>query len=403
MVMKWPSIFRSKREYRASSSSSCVSGGWYPSSLSKEAAMKLSAVYACVIAISEDIAKMPLEPYIMDDKWRKVKAYDDPTYELLCLEPNPDSTRFTLIQALVASMLLNGEGFAKVSRDSSGKATSITFVPYSDVTVYVDAITERIDFYLLNRTGEVVEVEDMIHLLNFTYDGVRGLSTLSFAARTLGIANASEEHAKRFFTNGGSARGILKYSALKLKQSQRDEIRKEWEENYRNGNAVAILDGGAEYQSLSISPKDAQLLENRQFNLPEICRFFRISPVKIGDLSKSSYSTVEATNIDYITSTLNTYMVKIEQEFRRKIYPRARRSRMSVEFDPSALLRADTSAQTDLVARMIPVGVFTINEARAKLNLSPIEGGDELLTMVNMQPLKTALESAGANPNQQSK
>ena len=96
-------------------------------------------------------------------------------------------------------------------------------------------------------------------------------------------------------------------------------------------------------------------------------------------------------------------MVKIEQEFRRKIYPRARRSRMSVEFDPSALLRADTSAQTDLVARMIPVGVFTINEARAKLNLSPIEGGDELLTMVNMQPLKTALESAGANPNQQSK
>ena len=60
-------------------------------------------------------------------------------------------------------------------------------------------------------------------------------------------------------------------------------------------NGVAVLEGNMDFQPITVNPSDAQLLETRQFNVIDICRFFGVSPVKAFDLSNSSYSTVEAT------------------------------------------------------------------------------------------------------------
>lgn len=368
-------------------------------SVSSTQAMKLSAVYACVDVISNDVAKLPLEPYRVDEAGRKIKALDDPTYELLCFEPSPHHTRYTLMQALVASMLLRGEGFARIYRQADGTAREIRFVNAQSVAVLFDRNTDEIDSYYLSGTDEFVTPEDMIHLLNFSYDGKRGVSTLQHAGRTLGIATASEEHAGSFFNSGGAIRGIIKVDNIKVKEEEKARIRQEWANNFvNNSSQVAILGGSATFTPISISPKDAQLLESRQFNLPEICRFFRVSPIKIGDLSNTSYSSIEATNLAHLTDTISSYLEKIEQEFRRKIYPKAVRGRMRIEFDTSLFIRGDIASTTDMLARMIPSGVMTINEARARLNMPPVEDGDEPLMMVNITTLKKAQTESQNTP-----
>ena len=88
-----------------------------------------------------------------------------------------------------------------------------------------------------------------------------------------------------------------------------------------------------------INPKDAQLLESRQFNVVDLCRFFSVSPVKAFDLSKSSYSTVEATQLQYLTDTALAVITKIEQEINRKVFLLSERGRIIAEFDTSAILR----------------------------------------------------------------
>ena len=74
-----------------------------------------------------------------------------------------------------------------------------------------------------------------------------------------------------------------------------------------------------DFQPITVNPADAQLLETRQFNVIDICRFFGVSPVKAFDLSKSSYSTVEATQLAFLTDTLSPLLEKIELEFERKL------------------------------------------------------------------------------------
>lgn len=357
--------------------------------------LKISTVFACIDAISSDIAKMPLEPYFVDDKGIKRKALSDTTYNLLNFEPNEYMTRFTFMQSLVISMLTKGNGFAYIERDNTGTAKALYYVPADDVTVYKNPQTRIIEYYRINPTAYVVEPNDMIHLLNFSIDGVEGVSTLSYAGNTLGLTRNSEKQALKSFSDNVTE--VLSTDNPHLTKEQREQIREEWYKNMsEGGSGLAILGGGLSYNKISINAKDAQLLESRAFNVPEICRFFRVSPVKVGDLSKSSYSTVEATNIAYLSDTLSPYLEKIELEFRRKIYPTEKKKRMKIEFDPSALLRADSSAMAQLYSSLFPLGAITTNELRDKLNLPPIEGGDTPFVMVNTIPLKDAIKGGGA-------
>lgn len=353
--------------------------------------MKISTVFACVDAISSDIAKMPLEPYYIDAQGVKRKALNDSTYNLLNFEPNEYMTRFTFMQALVISMLTKGNAFAYIERDNTGTAKALYYVPSDDVTIYRNTKTRMIEYYRVNSSGFVVEPNDMIHLLNFSIDGVVGVSTLSYAGNTLGLVRNSERQALKSFSDNVSE--VLSTDNPHLTKEQRDQIRKEWYDNMsEGGSGLAILSGGLNYNKISINAKDAQLLESRAFNVPEICRFFRVSPVKVGDLSKSSYSTVEATNIAYLSDTLSPYLEKIELEFRRKLYPREKKKRVKIEFDPSALLRADSTATAQLYSSLFPLGAITPNELRDKLSLPPIEGGGTAFVMVNTMPLDIAIK-----------
>lgn len=80
-------------------------------------AMLLSAVYRCVEVISDSVAQLPLEPYLMDSEGYKVKYTTHPSYKLLNKEPNPRMTRFTFIKTLIVSTLLKGNGYAYIERD----------------------------------------------------------------------------------------------------------------------------------------------------------------------------------------------------------------------------------------------------------------------------------------------
>ena len=128
----------------------------------------------------------------------------------------------------------------------------------------------------------------------------------------------------------------------------------------------------------------------------EICRFFGVSPVKCFDLSKSSYSTVEATQIDFLNDTLRPIMETIEQEINAKLFLGDMRGRFEVKFDTASLLRADKNAQANYYRTLIFAGVLTPNEVRAEIDRDPIEGGDKAYVQNNMVGLDSVDNESGA-------
>jgi HK97 family phage portal protein len=236
----------------------------------------------------------------------------------------------------------------------------------------------------------------MLHILNFSYDGITGISTLSHAKQTLGLATDSENHAQGFFKGGANLAGILKVQST-LTAKQKTDLKSSWQTTFNatNGmpNGVAVLEGNMDFQPITVNPADAQLLETRQFNVIDICRFFGVSPVKAFDLTNSSYSTVEATQLAFLTDTLAPLLEKLELEFERKLYKPSERAHIEVKFDTSALLRADKTSLAEYYNKLFQIGVVTINEVRKALDLPAIDNGDKSFVQVNVMTLDNAVNN----------
>lgn len=354
-------------------------------------AMLLSTVYRCVDVISDSVAQLPLEPYFIDSSGYKEKHVTHPTYYLLNREPNKVMSRFTFIKTLIISVLLKGNGYAYIERDNKGNAIALHYLDPDFVTI-IDKPTLK---YSVTGIGNV-EPCNIIHILNFSYDGMRGISTLQHARQTLGLAADSEGHASGFFKGGANLAGILKVQS-NLTAKQKTDLKTSWQTafNAQTGtpNGVAVLEGNMDFQPITVNPVDAQLLETREFNVIDICRFFGVSPVKAFDLSKSSYSTVEATQLAFLTDTLAPLLEKIELEFVRKLYKPSERQNIEVKFDTSALLRADKTSLAEYYNKLFQIGAVTVNEIRKALDLPAINNGDKSFVQVNIMPLDNAVNN----------
>lgn len=365
-------------------------------------AMLLSAVYRCTEVISDSVAQLPLEPYRIDSDGCKIKFTSHPTYNLLNREPNKNMSKFTFLKTMVVSMLLTGNAYALIERDERGNAKALYYIPTELVTILKPQnITDTIS-YSITGMKSVVEDCNMIHILNFTSDGYEGVSTLTYARKTLGLAMDAEANAEGFFKGGANVAGILKSNAP-LTTKQKESLKSSWNSAFNGNtgtpNGVAVLDADLDFQAVTVNPSDAQLLETRQFNVIDICRFFGVSPVKAFDLTKSSYNTIEQMQLAFLTDTLQPLLEKFEGEFQRKLYKPSEKDNITVRFSTAPLLRADKQSQANYYNTLFQMGVMTINEIRQELDLPHLENGNTSFVQVNVQTLKTATSDKPDNTN----
>ncbi|WP_024993407.1 phage portal protein [Phocaeicola paurosaccharolyticus] len=386
------SLFKRNKEQRSSFTDSLLFNG--VGSYKQSKSMLLSTVYRCVDVISDSVAQLPIEPYFIDKEGFKVKFENHPSYYILNKEPNQYMSRFSFMKALVVSMLLKGAGYAYIDRDEKGDVKGLYFIDPNSVTItYTDNTLMDLK-YSISGFGNV-EPCNMIHLLNFTYDGINGVSTIQHANQTLSLSSDSEAQAQGFFKGGCNLAGILKVSST-LTEKQRTALKSSWQTafNANSGtpNGLAVLEGNMDFQPITVNPSDAQLLETRQFNVIDICRFFGVSPVKAFDLSKASYSTVEATQLSFLTDTLSPLLEKIELEFERKIYRPSEKRSIDVRFDTSVLLRTDKKSQAEYYKSLFNIGVLSINDIRKQLDLPKVENGTHFI-QCNVMTLDNAINN----------
>ena len=364
-----------KEEKRELSYVSCNCSGALPffPMTNGNSAMNLSAVYRAVEIISNSIATLPVKILINDDSGKN--EADKHPLNYVFSDRNTDNiiSKFTLFKLLVQSVLLRGNGFAHIER-AGGMVKTLRYLEPADVNIVYDKIKNTL-YYDVPILKKHVDPKDMIHLVMFSYDGIKGLSVLQNAARSIGIAQASENAAKSFYDNGMMINGILKVQGP-VNQKQREDIRAAWNETYTaNGSGLAVLQGNMDYQPIQLSAKDSQMLESRQYSVTDIARFFGISPVLLGDLSaKTNLNTFEALQNDFLVHTLQPYITMIENEFNRKLLSPTE-DNLSIVLETNEILRIDKAAQSNYYSTLIGSGVLSINEVRKELGYNGI--GDD--------------------------
>ena len=348
--------------------------------ISEEKSLKLSAVYRAVDLISGAVAMLPITLYQDGRRVENELSY------LLNYEPNNINTRFGLFKLVVVDMLQRGNAFLLIMR-SGDTVEELRYIKPEEVTVLYNKEDNRKRYYI--KSFGDVDDSDMLHFMNLTTNGIHGVSVLEAARRSLGIAWSSEQSADNFFERGGAVSGVLSSKAM-LNEKQKLEVRQQWKEIMAPDiGGVAVLGNDMTFTPIHASAADSQLLESRGFNVAEIARFYGISPTLLGDLTRSSYATFEATTLDFLTNCLQPRLTNIEQELNRKLLLKREKQvlKMHFAYETEDLLRCAKTEMAQYYRDLIQNGIMTVNEVRGKLDLEPVDGGDQNYIQLNMTTL----------------
>lgn len=371
--MEW-NIFKRNREKRDAGDAILTTptgtGLNFGSLFNQQNAIGLSTVFRCINLISDSIAVMPIGVYTMDGG--KV-----PHQLKYILNNNKNYvTKFEFIKLLVDSILIKGNGFAYIERNGDGSAKSLRYIESSDVTIHYTKSTNDL-YYTCNLvSNKKIEPCNMIHLKMFSYDGVNGISILSVGSRALRLANSTENSALNYFDSGMNISGVLSV-ASSLTPQQIKDIKQAWNDTYVSGNGgIAVLQGNMTYSPVSSNANEAQLLENRNYAVIDICRWFGINPLLMG--IGTTYGDVEQAQNEFVLHTLLPYVENIEEEFTRKLLKPSEQQSLEVVLDENYLLRMSKINEANYYTTLTNAGVLSVNEVREKLGFIKVDGGDDL-------------------------
>ncbi len=349
--------------------------------INEDRANTIAAWFAAVRVISEDVAVAPLHVYRREGR-DNVKAIDLPIYRLLHDEPNPEMTSFTFRSVLQSHALSWGNGYAEKELDRAGRV--IALWPLRPDRMDVRWENGRRAYYYREAQfsdPKRIPSDRIFHLPGLGFDGLQGYSILRLARETLAASINLRDYGNRVVNNDARPGVILSHPGT-LSQTARTNIRESWDEaNRKDGpGRTALLEEGITATTLGFPPEDVQFLESQKWQVTEVARWMRLSPHKIGDLERATFSNIEEQNIDHVTSTLRAWFVRWEQQLGKDVLMDPS---LYCEHNMDASLRGKTLERAQANTLKINAGAMVPNEWRAQDNQNPLPWGDERVNTPN--------------------
>jgi HK97 family phage portal protein len=373
------------------------SAAWSGEPVSVDTALNHSVVWACNRIISETIGFLPC--LMMQKKagaTEKRQADDHPMYSALKNAPNEEMTAAGFSETLTSHCVLRGNAYAQIAR-RSGTGVAMEMYPVHPDRVQPGRDSSgRLVYEVRNGnfgdktfTVERGKPHDIFHMRGIGDDGLVGYSVLHKARQSIGTALAAERNIASFYKNGGRLPYNLKLNR-KLPKEDFDQFRRDWESTYNVAGRVPILEDWLNYEQTGISLKDSQMLETRQFGIPEICRWFLVSPHLVGDLSRATFANIEQLALEFVKLTLATWLTRWEQELWRCVLTKQEKAEGYFwRHNLNALLRGDFATRMAGYSTMLQNGIASQNEVRDLEDWNPVDGGDQYHIQLNMQTLPT--------------
>jgi HK97 family phage portal protein len=369
--------------------------------VSFDSAMQISAVWAAVKLISESVGSMPFNVYEVSETGRKL-AVDHPLQKVLTRKPNQYQTDVEFWESMALNLAVSGNAYAIIKR-SGGEILALMPVSSSQVETSLISDGKVIHTYTSGANVNVYSNETMWHV-KMLGNGIVGLSPLSYARNSIGIAIAADNRVSKIYSNGAKPSGILTIDKT-LSPEQRAQIRSSFS-GLQEGNddRLFVLEASMNYTPVSMTPQDIELLDSRRFQIEDIGRFFGVPSVLLNQtfgqstLGSNVYEILSA----FYKLNLRPYLEKFEASVPRWLMTTDEALRYECEFDfDAALLRADLLTRMQAHREAINSGQSTPNEARLSEGKPALPGGDQLLIQGAMIPIQQAGQKPVEAPNAQ--
>jgi HK97 family phage portal protein len=355
-------------------------------SVTPETAWRCPIVRGALSIIAESIAELPLIVYERGEGGAKSRATSHPLYELLHDQPNDFTSSYELRRDLQLDVLLHGHGFSYLGRSrASGAIIEVLRIPPTAVSL--EEADDGAPLYFVTDRESTRRQIDRADMLHITATGRR--SPIDDCREAIGVALVAEAHTARLFANGARPAGLLKMKGRlppAVAKQLGDDFNSKWGSLASSGRTM-LLEDQTDFVQVAFSSVDAQLLELRRLQVSEIARAFRIPPHMLADLERTTHNNAEEMGEQFLQGCLLAHITNWEQALRRSLLTPEERRRYSIEFLIDGFARAALAPRYEAFSKATAGAAWmSANEARARENLPPIEGGDALMQPLNMVP-----------------
>lgn len=367
--------------------------------VSHDTALNISGVYRAVDILSADIGTLPVCVYRRGQAGRR-ELLDSGALADLLREPNGEfgeQTAEEFMVMLCGHLFLRGNAYAELIENNAGQVVAMVPLHPDRVRPFRAPNGEKAyEHRPVGKPQRILLASEVMHWTNrfMDEDGLVGLSPVDVARRSLSVAIQAETFGEGLFRNGARPGVVLRHPG-KISPEAAQRLKESWEERHRgaaNANKTAVLEEGMEVTEVGMTPEDAQFLETRKFQVTEIARWFGLPPHKLGDLERATFSNIEEQNIDYVNTSIRTWVTKIEQRMTRSLMSPAQRRSEYIKIKQSELLKGKLKERYEAYAIGRNWGWLSANDVRLEEGMNPT--GDE--GNVYLQPLN--MVDAGQPP-----
>lgn len=358
--------------------------------------LNVSIVYACVKVIRETISSLNRNIYVYDGENRN-KDINNPNYKVL-RQPNEYNTWTEIIELIIASYLIKGNGYIVTLKNTLGHVSSMHWVSFFDMALYE---FEGIGIRYHNRCTDTWHSPDeVIHIKELFESDKIGGSRITRNAKTIGKLKASDDLFNELVTEGVILGGVVTYPETMTLESDDIIIQQERRFNAMYGQGskankgrIAFLQGGAKLQQLNMAMtlSDAQMAEINKMTKEDILSIFNVPARKVQINTGVSYKSNEDLNTDFLQGAILPIIKKIEEQIDSVFFTTPSQHNRRFKFEIGSLLRADMLNTMKSIKEMISIGLININEGRALIDRNTIENGDiHFYPSNNLTPLQFA-------------
>lgn len=344
------------------------------------------AIYSCITLIAGDISKLRQKLVRLDSDGIWVE-FNDPKYSQLLLRPNRYQNHIQFKQWWETCKLSEGNVYGLKQRNSRGDVVAIYIL--DPRRVYPLIADDGSVYYSLGQDdlnnldqAVVVPASEIIHdRYQPQFHPLVGVTPIFAACLAGALGVRIQQDSQQFFANASKPGGVLSAPGS-ISSETAERLKTAWDANYTGANAgkVAVLGDGLTFTATRTDSVDSQLVEQLKLSAEVVCSCFHVPPFKIGFGTLPS-GKVEDMNLIYYTDCLQVLIEEYEycMDDGLGIGFNGNTKDMGIELDLDGLLRMDTATQFSSLGEGVKSAILSPNEARRRVNLKPVTGGESPL------------------------
>jgi HK97 family phage portal protein len=292
-------------------------------------------------------------------------------------QPTEYVSGYEFRRAMMLQATLYGNAFALINRTRGGEVFALQ--PLDVESVSLD-VSKAEPFYRSAQYGDL-PVRDVFHLRALGFGGLWGESPVRVCRTSLTIMGAQESAQLEVMRNAGNPKLAIVHPGP-LSAGARQGIAEKFQADHggaENAGKPLVLAEGMRVERISSTLEDAGISAARAYSIADVSRIYGVPASYLGEPS-NAYGSMEWLSRMYVDSCLSHWL----GAFRCEVLAKLGGIGDTFEFDTDELVRPSLAETFAALRTGVEAGIITRNEARARLDMEPLDGLDTPTLALNM-------------------